>query len=225
MGSIVLTFDDGHCINSWYESTYLFEQYNASATFYISKYHSGMADQLLFLQNQGFEIAHHTTYHANALEWFDEHGLDSWLKGEIRDSLNNMKKDGLKVSSFAFPFGSYSIELSEALREDFESVRGYLTPKTKDLRLGMQNDGYFYMGVGIDSSYFEPETRIFLAMDKAKATGRDLILIGHCIVEGEPTSRWQTPTKNLIKIFEYAKEIGLQFKTMNQLNKKLRVTK
>lgn len=212
-GSIVLTFDDGVCVNSWVDNKELLHKYEAKATFFVSHYsNNDFKDKLLTLQGEGFEIAHHSTYHHNAVTFSNENGIDEWLRVEVDYTLDMMNDDGLNIETFAFPYGAFNDDLVESLRGRFSKVRGYLSPKTDNLRLGTQTDGFFYGGIGIDTHMLTDD--VYAGMDRAKDKGLDLVVAAHCI---ELDGSWHIKTDELEGIMDYAHQIGLQFKMFKEL--------
>lgn len=216
-GSLVLTFDDGYCLDTILEHEQLFDEYNTKFTYFMNKYNRDLhKDKLLYLQNKGHEIGHHGMFHKNALEMSEKEGIEYWYNNEIANLLQPMLEDGIDVKTFAFPYGAYNQTLAERIRGDFEKVRGFLTPKSSDLRTASLNDGYFYNGVGNDTPYYGDGSKTKKAMDIAKEQGKDVVLVFHCIVDVQ-TDRWQVTTDVLREILEYANEIELETKKFKDL--------
>ena len=212
-GSIVLTFDDGVCVDSWVEHKELLNAHNAKATFFVNHYSiNDYTDQLLLLQADGFEIGHHGSYHKNSITFVEESGIDEYLRVEIDYSLDMMRADGLDVTTFAFPYGGHTDAIVDSLRDRFTKVRGYLSPKTDNLRLGTRSDGFFYQGIGIDSHILTDD--VFVGMTRAKELKLDLVVVAHCI---EREGLWQIDKEELELILEYAYEIDLQFKMFRDI--------
>ena len=107
---VVITFDDGNLDN--FNNAYpILQKYGFVATFYVvERYTNGegmvSTDQLKQLIASGWEIGSHSRTHAHLT------AADADLPGEIRDSKRNLEeKLGVKINSFAYPFGEVNDEV------------------------------------------------------------------------------------------------------------------
>lgn len=106
---VALTFDDGYAVQ-YNNALPILQQHNFHATFYLPTGYISMSyafmnwDQIKDLMKQGNWIGSHTYWHAfiGRLSGFA-------LKHEIVDAKTKLESGlGLSVTTFAYPFGSYS---------------------------------------------------------------------------------------------------------------------
>jgi len=222
-GAIVLTFDDRY-IDEWYKADSIFSIYNWKATFCVSAYGTLTENQklqLLSLQNNGNEIASHGTHHYNALEYLSNHSMDEYIKNEIQPSLNEMQKDGLNITSFAYPGGVRSVELDIALFDYFTVLRGTtydkFSTKSKSHFTKRGDDELLVVGLGIDNHYehFDIDD-IMSLLEYAANEGIAVIFYGHKIAN-DNISNYVTSYDTIDKICRYAKEKGMEFLTLREL--------
>lgn len=124
-GYISITFDD-NSVDNWYTYLPLLDSLGIKATFYICKYHVLTVDQkakLHAIQNDGHEIAYHTTNHPDLAKLLVKKGMDYVIAEEIESDLTLMRADGFTVTNFAYPYGSHTVELDNKLMQYFHSVR------------------------------------------------------------------------------------------------------
>lgn len=220
-GAIVLTFDDRH-IDEWYKADSIFSNYNWKATFCVSAYGTLTENQklkLLSLQNNGHEIASHGTHHYNALEYLSNHSTDEYIKNEILPSLNEMQKDGLNITSFAYPGGVRSVELDLALFDYFSVLRGTtygkISAKSKSHYLIKGEKELLVCGLGTDNHHSDSDIDYFInLLEYADKENIALILYGHKIND---TSKDVTSYNTLNEICNYAQEKGMEFLTLREL--------
>ncbi len=212
---IVLSIDDGVSLPFLLENEYLFDKYGAKGTYFVSGFNHGMSQDLIDLQDRGWEIGLHTQNHYNAVEYVAEHSAALWLQDEVKKPLKNMSLYGLEVDSFAYPFGIHSLETDMQLKPYFKTVRGFGGSINMDYSEGFYEDGYFYFGVSVDSLWLYEEA-LFAAMETAKEKGLTLVLGMHVISEDHDTDYKISP-EDLEKILSHASSIGLDFLQMRDL--------
>ena len=222
-GAVVLTFDDRH-IDEWYQADSIFSIYNWKATFCVSAYGTLTENEKLkleTLQNNGHEIASHSTHHYNALEYLSKNSMDEYIKNEILPSLNEMQNDGLNITSFVYPGGVRSVELDLALFDYFSVLRGTtydkISAKSKSHFLKKGEKELLVCGLGIDNHYshFEIDYIINL-LEYAHKENIALILYGHKIADDD-TSEYVTSYNTLEEICNYVQRSGMKFLSLREL--------
>lgn len=136
---IVLTFDDGH--KSIYDlafpvmKNFNYPGVNFTPTGWINNDGCLTINQLLEMQNSGWETGGHSVTHANLTTI----PIDS-AKEEIQNDYNNLIGFGLTHNCFALPAGHSNPEIDKILKQYFDIIRTsynehYNYPLSKD-RLG-----------------------------------------------------------------------------------------
>lgn len=215
-GSVILTIDDGVSLPYIMSNLDLFHTYNATATYYVSEYTYSMSNDLLELQNRGFDIGHHTQNHVSAIDYSKQYSAYKWFADEVSWMLRDMSAAGLDVKSFAYPFGQYTMETNEVLKPHFTSIRLFGSSKLRTYEEGFYKQDKIYFGVSVDSLWLY-KNEMKLAMDKAKEEGKNLVLAFH-IIDDQHESSYKISREDLQFIMEYASVIGLPFKTMAEIS-------
>lgn len=222
-GTIVLTFDDKY-IDEWYKADSIFSNYNWKATFCVTAYPTlteNEKQKLKILQNNGHEIASHGTHHYNSLSYLSDNSMEEYIKNEILPSLNEMKIDGLNITSFVYPGGVRSVELDLALFDYFSVLRGTtynkISAKSKSHYLIRGEKELLVCGLGIDNHYehFDIDYIISL-LEYAANEGIAVIFYGHKIADDDISS-YVTSYDTLDKVCKYAQEKGMEFLTLREL--------
>lgn len=132
---VSLTFDDGYA-SQWMSRDVLLS-HHMHATFYVNSDRIGTSErmslsQIQALQDDGNEIGGHTADHVN-LPTLNQNEQAR----EICDDRATLIRDGLRVASFAYPYGAYT-KASERIVEQcgYDSARtvGGLDPTTASCR-------------------------------------------------------------------------------------------
>lgn len=122
---IAITFDDAF-IESWYGARDLFASYGARATFFVTRFHrldESELDMLHELRAAGHAIESHGVNHLDAAVYADELGVRAYVDDEVVPSLERMREAGFDPTTFAYPFGSRTGALDDAILEHVELVR------------------------------------------------------------------------------------------------------
>jgi peptidoglycan/xylan/chitin deacetylase (PgdA/CDA1 family) len=203
---VSISFDDGVALDSIYEHTYLFKRYNASFTYYVN-YNRKLSDKtkLLDMQSRGYEIGHHGTLHKSALQYSIDNGIDQWFHDEVLLSLEQMRNDGLTITTFAYPFGSRNEETDNLLFNEFDKIRGFSTDTT--LNYTPQNKNELIIAYSIDSHIIDLN-KIYDAMDNLK-DGETLFIATHVV--GEWHNDWKISTADLEAILSYGDSTNITF--------------
>jgi peptidoglycan/xylan/chitin deacetylase (PgdA/CDA1 family) len=122
---VALTFDDAH-IDEWYEMGDVLAEYGARATFFVARFHRLSDDEnrkLHELYEAGHAIESHGVNHKDALEFSRERSVQEYVDEEVIPSLEAMRADGFSPTTFAYPKGTRSGALDEAILQHVELVR------------------------------------------------------------------------------------------------------
>lgn len=222
-GAVVLTFDDKY-VNEWYSADSIFSNYNWKATFCVTSYNTLTENEKLklrTLQNNGNEIASHGTKHYNAIEYVSNHSMEDYIDYEILPTLNEMKEDGLNITSFVYPGGVRSVELDLTLFDYFSVLRGTtynkISSKSKSHYLKRGDIELLVCGLGIDNHYEHFDIDYILSLiEYAANNGIAVIFYGHRIADDDSSS-YVTSYETLEKICTYAQEKGVEFLTLKEL--------
>jgi peptidoglycan/xylan/chitin deacetylase (PgdA/CDA1 family) len=127
-------FDD-HFVDDWYALRDVFKAHKARITFFVANYGDlgpARIAKLHKLAADGHAIEAHGMGHRDAAQDVDQHGLSAYLAVEIDPLLKAMNADGFHPTTFAYPFGSRTAELDNALLQRFQLLRS-LTYTDKSL--------------------------------------------------------------------------------------------
>lgn len=241
---IAFSFDDSFRVNDWHRyGKEMFGFYDVKVTFNINAHHhyegqrehsQNEIDMLIDLQANGHEIAHHTFYHHNAVEYSEKKGIHKWVKDEIEALFDWIEQQSHSKTSekfkrpvtFVFPGFSYNEQtINELVPKYFNIVRGgfkgnYLTP--------MQHTG-FAPSVCIDGHYLYNPKNIKKILKFVKGIGCNLILTGHSILPeevnweefgwpmDEHAKKWRISPKVIQSIINEAKNLDLEFYTTAEI--------
>lgn len=222
---IVLTFDD-RAVESWHSAKDLFEKYDAKATFFVTKYDSLSKDQIEMLkelQQDGHEIGSHGLSHLRATTFVKENSLEAYIAEEIVPSIKLMNADGIRPTSFAYPYGSRKKEIDNVLWDKFIIIRG--TAPTKELKIKEQDLAYcspngknkLIFGVGIDGIYENSIEDILEGIDRAKNNGEILTFYAHKIVEVEDNEKYEVARDKIETILKYIVANDMKFYTISEI--------
>ena len=223
VGAVVLTFDDKY-IDEWYTADSIFSFYDWKATFCVTAYGKLTEKEklkVLLLQNHGHEIASHGTNHINASDYLLNNSIDDYLNIEIFPSLNQMKNDGLDITSFVYPGGVRSVELDLVLFDYFTVLRGTtydkLSAKSKSHFLIRGDKELLVCGLGIDNHYAHFDIDYIKSLiDYAHNEKIALILYGHKIADNDK-SEYITSYDTITDICKYVQQKEMEFLTLKEL--------
>lgn len=219
-GQVAVTFDDAS-IDNWHHSLDLLDSLHIKATFYVSAYHTLTAAQKLKLkeiENRGHEIGYHTANHPDLVKEVDKRGMAQVETREINSDLQLMKADGYKVTDFAYPYGSHSIELDNCLLRKFNSARALSNHQDYNKSLVKETGGWKILyGADIDNTSRLKEQGIYNLMEKAAAHNDCLVLVAHQI--NNPAIELQISRQRIRLIGQAAADRNLEFVTINQIAK------
>jgi peptidoglycan-N-acetylglucosamine deacetylase len=113
---VILTFDDNY-YDTWIQMLPILDKYNAKATFFVSPNYPNKRQhtdyqKILTLYNAGNEIGSHSMNHPKIQYYLKKHSLDYYYENEVLPTLSFFDSLGIKVNSFAYPYG-YHTRLSD----------------------------------------------------------------------------------------------------------------
>lgn len=224
---ICLCFDDD-TVGDWYNNAApLLQEYNATATFFLSgfpTYEDQDYQELAAMQSEGDEMACHTVDHTDIIQDLANETMDQYIATEITPAIAAMDARGMHPTDFAYPFGSYNDTTNTALEAYFDHLR-IITPydpnqswvdPTFTMASYRFNNERVLGAIELDNIMNITMNEYYGMMDTTKANNSVLILYGHDTIESN-ASDYITPPSMLKAILEYAKENHLKFYTMNQL--------
>lgn len=218
---VILSFDDTY-VNDWFETNKELKKYSWKATFFVSKINALSlleVNKLIKLQTEGNEIAGHGLHHYNAANFLSIHTIEEYLNEEIYPMLDLMNFYGLKISSFAYPYGGRTKELDTALLSKFKIVRGRAFCEENASKQG----SYFYhsklvFSFSIDDTHNHFNIpHLLKLLDFAKKNNKILILNSHKTVKNVTTD-YETKNATLELICKYVQKNNMNFYTMSELN-------
>lgn len=217
-GQVAITFDDAS-IDNWYRHLDFLDSLHIKATFYVSAYHTldtAQKKKLKEIENRGHEIAYHTATHADLVKEVARRGMAKMEESEIDPDLALMRRDGYKVSNFAYPYGSHSSQINTCLLRKFKSVRALSNHQNYNKSLVKETGEWKVLyGANIDNNSRLKEDGILNLMDKAKDHHDCLVLVAHQI--DIPSIKLQISRQRLILISQAAADRNLEFVTINQI--------
>lgn len=204
---IVLAFDDYNA-PSWEEHFDLFDQYDAKVTFFVNC--SEPTDFCYHAAERGHEIGFHTINHVDLKTVSaDEVYAQAIAPMEV------FREKGFELTSFAYPYGSYTEELNELLLQHYRVLRGayYYELVGKDR---MRNG--FVESLSLDNVNYSSDEQFEKRIDDILAeldenVGAVAGLYSHAIGDGD----WCVTEKRLEYVLKKAHEMGIQFYTFKEL--------
>ena len=123
--AIALAFDDS-AVDDWYGMRDLLAAHGARVTFFVTRWYEleqRQIDELHELAALGHGVEPHTVNHLHAPAYVAEHGLEGYLADEVLPSIEANRAAGFPPTSFAFPFGETTPEITAAVLEHIDRVR------------------------------------------------------------------------------------------------------
>ncbi len=226
----VLSFDD--CtLQNWKKQMPLFKKYDARVTFFIDdfdKLDKERIEVLKELQQAGHAVGCHGLRHEKAVEYYQANGMEKYLKDEIEPSLQAMNRHGFTPTCFAYPYSRNDEKTDAALLKIFRHLRSGSHSPAKRLadkddifiKLGdIAGTGLLY-GASCQPHYVDDDlvSQTLAALQRAKKNDEILILYAHDIRQPEEEGpKNYIAVQPLEKILDYAREIGLQFYSFDDL--------
>ncbi len=219
---VILSFDDAY-VDEWYKTNQILKKYDWKATFFVCKINTlkhAEIRKLLDLQNQGHEIGGHGLNHYNAATFLNDHTIEEYLEDEINPMMRLMNFYGLKVSTFAYPYGARSKTLDTVLLKKFKIIRGRaFCEENAASQNSYYNHSKLIFSFSIDDTHEHFNISHLLSLlDYAKQNNKILILNSHKTVNNA-TADYQTKNATLELICQYIKRNNMNFYTVSDLEK------
>ena len=207
---IVLAFDDYNA-DSWEEHFDLFDKYNVKVTFFVNAYEP--TDFCFNAIERGHEIGYHTAAHVKMTEIAEDE-----IYQQAIAPIEVFRKQGIELTTFAYPGGAYNEKLNELLLQHYNILRGayyYQLAGKHEMRHG------FVESLSIDNINYSSEEEFreridFILEELSNNKGAVVGLYSHAISDG---GAWCVPEERLEYIFQRAQEMGIQFYTYKELQK------
>ena len=122
---LALSFDD-HNVEEWYALRPMLETHGARITFFLSRYADMTPEehvQLRELADAGHAMEAHSAKHLHAPRYVEERGLAAYLENEVLPSIEVLRADGYPVHAYAYPFGTRTEELDNAIHAHLPILR------------------------------------------------------------------------------------------------------
>ncbi len=174
-GIICFTFDDRN-FEGWLNAIPLFKRYNAHGSFFIS---GDIDNEALTaartLHDAGHTVGLHTKNHVDAPEYFEKHGAEKYFKDEIQSQKEALEKNGVTVTSFAYPNNRRTDETDMFLSQFFKRFRaGNKNSDEKYIRLNQIAEKRIMHGYGIGEYYNTVEDEL---LDKIRFAAKENVCI------------------------------------------------
>jgi peptidoglycan/xylan/chitin deacetylase (PgdA/CDA1 family) len=218
---VILSFDDAY-VDEWYDTDQILKKYDWKGTFFVCKINTlkhAEIKKLLQLQKEGHEIAGHGLHHYKAGPYLLDHTIDDYMHEEIDPMMGLMNFYGLKVTSFAYPYGSRTRPLDAALLKKFKIIRGRAfceeTPATQN---SYYNHSRLIFSFSIDDTHEHFNIPHLLELlEYTKKNNKILILNSHKTVQNT-TGDFETKNATLELICQYIKRNNMKFYTVSDLD-------
>lgn len=206
---ILLAFDD-YSPENWSQHFDLFEKYGVHVTFFIAW--DQPTDFCHEAIKRGHDIGFHSIGHVDVTSLSEEEIMEY-----VIEPIETFRKDGIELTSFAYPFGSRSAELDEKLLKYYKIVRGAYYDEIyskADLRHGFV-DAFPIDNINLrDDKVFQAKIDQLLN-ELSNNIGAVYCLYSHTIEAGD----WCVTAEHLEYLFQKADELGLKFYTYRELQK------
>lgn len=222
IAGVILSFDDAY-VNEWFTTDQELKKYAWKGTFFVCKINTlkyYQIHRLLQLQKEGHEIAGHGLNHYNAADFIKIHTINEYMTQEIDPMLHLMNFYGLKVSTFAYPYGGRTQQLDTALLRKFKIIRGRaFCEEVPSKQACYFNHSKLVFSFSIDDTHNHFNIpHLLKLLDYAKKNNKILILNSHKTVKNV-TGDYQTKNATLELICQYIKKHNMKFYTLSDLEK------
>ena len=128
-GVLCLTFDDRN-FQYWLAALPIFRKYGAKASFFIKgEINAEALEVIAALKADGHTIGLHTMNHADAPEYIEKNGAQSYLDKEVLPQYNACAAAGYKIKCFAYPNNRCNEDTDRVLLPYFTHFRAGLGVK------------------------------------------------------------------------------------------------
>ncbi|MGB9681236.1 MAG: polysaccharide deacetylase family protein [Minisyncoccia bacterium] len=204
---VTICFDDGY--RSTYEIAYpILKQYGYPATLFVIPKAVGeegymTLNQLRILSNNGWEIGSHTYSHQKLTTL-----PASEVERELKRSKEWLEERGLKVYSFAYPYGAYNESVIEKVKKYYSVARiGEGIFNNLPLR---KDEIYKIKALDVNAPFIKSIDDLKKIIDQAKVEKKWLVLIFHRVGEKETETEYNVSPQFLEETVKYLKQLGFK---------------
>jgi len=123
---VALAFDD-EAIDAWYDTRDQLADHDARVTFFVTRWQASWnaagRDKVHALAALGHAVEPHSVNHLHAQAYVAEHGIDAYIADEVLPSIEALRQAGYTPTTYAFPFGETTPEITEAVLQYIDRVR------------------------------------------------------------------------------------------------------
>jgi peptidoglycan-N-acetylglucosamine deacetylase len=221
---ICVSFDD-RTIREWKELSPLFDRYGAKVTFFVTQFDSLDEEEISILEElkaKGHEIGSHGAMHVISEHYIQEHGYRKYLENEIDQSVSSMEKQGLKPTSFAYPYGAKYWFTDYLLLKRFKVVRGVAVMPTNadiatvdDIYLSRRDNDV--SALGFDHGMNLKPDDLKRAFDRACVNNEVVMLYGHS-PSSDSSDAYTFDLKFLEEMLRMGQERKLRYYLVSELS-------
>jgi peptidoglycan/xylan/chitin deacetylase (PgdA/CDA1 family) len=201
IAGLLLSFDDNFT-EVWEQYFDLLDRYGARVTFFITGDYDPFCAAA---EERGHEIGHHTRRHLNLLKVSPQVFFEETIA-----AAGDLRRHGLRLGSFAYPYGYSEPWMDEALGKHFSVLRGFGAAvriyDADTIKAGL------IVSKSIDNILYksdaEFEADIAYMLGAIKSGGGFLPLTTHTIAAD---ADWGIKAERLEYLLKTAAELGLQF--------------
>ena len=200
---LLLSFDDRH-FYTWERHFDLFDTHNAHVTFFVYGSLNPFSGEAL---RRGHDVGYHSLTHP-VLPGLSRQAFAR----ETVSQVEQYRKAGIPLASFAYPFGLYEAWMHEELLNTFSIVRGFNI--NFQIYTGSEIQNSFILSKGIDNIFFEDDDEfkaaIAIMLRTVKFLERDFILplTTHAICGH---AGWGITPRRLEYLLQTARDLRLRF--------------
>ncbi len=195
-GVALFTFDDRN-FDGWLDAIPLFAEYDAHASFFVSgEINADAIDAMKALRAAGHTVGLHTLHHADAPEYFENHGGDAYFANEVAPQLDRCRTAGLEVTAFAYPNNKHTAETDAYLGRYFRRFRVGLRDASDDeifVPVGALSDPVMH-GCGVGEYYHTVKEELGERLRRASEGNRCVTFFSHNIAPDAPSIHMPTAT-------------------------------
>jgi len=200
---ILLSFDD-HYYKIWESYFYLFDFYGACATFFVTGRPTDFSVEAI---ERGHDIGYHSLNHKMLI-----YASNDDFKTETTYHVDNFRKAGVPLLSFAYPYGRYHEWMNDELLMTYQITRGFTDKFNAYPRTEIK--GNFIFSKSIDYYYYNNDydfvKSINMMLRAVKFTEQDMVLplSSHAI---KNNAEWGISPVRLEYLLKTARDFKMNF--------------
>lgn len=208
-GAVCFTFDDYSGIN-WIKADAIFKKYDAHATFLIVRnITADKAKVMKKLQAAGHSVGLHTVKHRNANPLPRGWNMEQYIADQVLPQLEECKKYGIKVRSFAYPNNRRTEKTDQALFKYFDYLRAGWGKSKQPIYtpLAKLPDKMVLAGGGIGEYYKSDISKLKKLLDEAHKRDALIVFFSHDITP--KAKHIHMPSELLEELLKYARKLNM----------------